>query len=172
MKKLLFAALVLTTSSGWAVAQENPARESAAVTYEHLAKVIIELRATETNLVKTILRDYAFVANHHLEMAAKGMDVATNLEGAASEITKIANEGDKAILAVRQRLVAAGHHHHHHHSDAETQEDYIFVDQDEKKAMLDLAGRVARLGGSAKSDAVTKLKDEFNKAFDAALAEE
>ena len=51
-------------------------------------------------------------------------------------------------------------------------EDYIFVDQNEKKAMLDLAGKIARLGGKAKAADVTAMKDEFNKAFDAAIATE
>lgn len=172
MKTMFWFVSILLVTATLGHAQENPARDAAAKTYEHLAQVILEARASETNLVRSILLDYSFVATHHLEMAGKGMEVAKNLEAAANEITHIANEGDKAIQAVRQRLSAAGHHHHHHHSDAETQEDYIFIDAAEKKALLDLAGRVARLGGSAKSDAITAMATEFRSAFDASMSEE
>lgn len=172
MKKLLLAIVVLSVTARVGLAQDNPARESAAQTYEHLAKVIVELRSAETSLVQTILLDHYFVATHYLEMAAKGMDVGPNLEAAANEITDIANEGDKSIQAVRQRLVAAGHHHHHHHSDADTEEDYVFINAKEKKAFLDLAGKIAKLGESAKADAITSLVAELKTSFDAAMAEE
>ena len=69
-----------------------------------------------------------------------------HLEAAATEITNIANEGDKRIQAVRQRLTKAGHTHN---TDEDTKDDYMFIDSKEKKELLDLGRKVARLGADA-----------------------
>ena len=114
----------------------------AAATYEHLATAIIEIEATEDELVKSILIGYHTAAQGHLRAAvrdAEGRD--RHLEAAAAEVANIANEGDKRIQAVRQRLAKAGHTHN---TDVETKADYMFITNREKKGLLDLATKIAR----------------------------
>src|SRR5436190_24009985 len=91
---------------------EETMDRSAAATYEHLATAIIAIEATEDELVKSILLGYHAAAQGHLRAAAA--DPAgrkAHLEKAAAAIADIANEGDKPIQAVRQRLAKAGHTH-------------------------------------------------------------
>ena len=72
-------------------------------------------------------------------------DGSRHLEAAAAEVANIANEGDKRIQAIRQRLAKAGHTHN---TDVETKADYMFVTNREKKGLLDLAGRIGRAGAT------------------------
>src|SRR5438045_3476188 len=90
------------------------AKQNSADTYEHLATAIIETRKTEDGLVKGIVMHSAGAADAALGMAsrANGGDKKNALERAAEEITNAANEGDKPVQAVRQRLSKAGHTHH------------------------------------------------------------
>ena len=104
---------------------------SAAATYEHLATAIIAIEATEDELVKSILLGYQAAAQGHLRAAAEaGPNRKAHLEAAAAAIGDVANEGDKRIQAVRQRLAKAGHTHN---TDVVTKEDYLFVNSKEKK---------------------------------------
>src|SRR5688500_11693734 len=114
------------------------AKENTAQTYEHLATAIIEMRKTEDGLVKGIIMHNAGAAGAALARAgrAEGGDKKQYLERAADEINNTANEGDKPVPAVRQRLAKAGHTHH---TDADTKEDYLFIDSKEKKQLVDLA---------------------------------
>ena len=73
-------------------------------------------------------------------------------------IADIANEGDKRIQAVRQRLSKAGHTHN---TDADTKEDYMFVNSKEKKALLDLAKRVGQMGDGASADDIKAVEVEL-----------
>lgn len=164
--------LILAVSVPSIAADENPEEGILAQTYEHLAKSIIELREAENGLVKTIITNHHMMALHYFALASAGEDVAGNLEAAAGEITKIASEGGKAVLAVRQSLVEAGHHHHHHHNDAESESDYIFIDDDEKKALLDHAGFVARLGGSATTEQIMEAQKKLDSLVEGSLAPE
>src|SRR5260370_493264 len=78
--------------------------------------------ATEDELVKSILIGYHTTAQNHLRAAARdAQGRAAHLEAAAAEVANIANEGDKRIQAIRQRLAKAGHTHN---TDVETKEDY------------------------------------------------
>src|SRR5688500_6700379 len=107
------------------------AKENSAQTYEHLATAIIEIRKTEDGLVRGIIMHNAGAAEAALARAARaeGGDKKQYLERAADEINNAANEGDKPVQAVRQRLAKAGHTHH---TDADTKEDYLFIDSKEK----------------------------------------
>ena len=150
--------------------QATSADSAAAVTYEHLATAIIEIEATEDNLVKSILIGYHQAAQHHLRRAAD--DAAqrqTHLEAAATEITNIANEGDKRIQAVRQRLKKAGHTHN---TDVVTKEDFMFIDSKEKKQLLDFGQKVARLGAGASADDIRAVHDELTQLVEKAIAEQ
>src|SRR3954452_16512907 len=123
----------------------NPASSAADVaasTYEHLASAIIEIEATEDELVKSILIGYHAAAQNHLKAAPRDAAGRTaHLEATAAEVANIANEGDKRIQAVRQRLAKAGHTHN---TDVETKEDYMFVTNKEKKGLVERAAKIAR----------------------------
>jgi hypothetical protein len=142
------------------------ASQVAANTYEHLATAIIAIEATEDELVKSILIGYETAAQAHLAAAsrdAKGR--VGHLEAAAAEIINVANEGDKKIQAIRQRLAKAGHTHN---TDAETKGDYLFVTNKEKKGLLDLASKVGRAGTDAGE--IKTLGEDLTKLFHAAIA--
>jgi hypothetical protein len=143
---------------------------SAAATYEHLATAIIAIEATEDELVKSILLGYNAAAQARLKAAIA--DVAgrrSHLEAAATEIADIANEGDKRIQAVRQRLSKAGHTHN---TDADTKEDYLFINSKEKKALLELAKRVGQMGEGANADEIKAVQGELATLFDKTIAPE
>lgn len=165
---LILAGAVVFQTHG--TGKQNP-QDAATATYEHLATAIIEIRATEDGLVRGILQHHYGAALRHLDAAkaAQGPAKATHLESAAGEIAHIANEGDKPVQAIRQRLLKAGHHHH---TDAETKADYIFIDGKEKKSLLDLAGKTGKLGGSATNDAIAGVATELSSIFDKAVVDE
>lgn len=143
--------------------------ESSVETYKHLATSIIEIRATEDNLVKGILQYHHASAHDHMEAAMGGTDSKVHLEAAAEEIANIANEGDKPVQAIRQQLLKAGHHHH---TDADTKEDYMFIDSKEKAALIEMSGRVARLAEKASDSEIRAVSSEFDKLFGQAIAPE
>jgi len=157
-------------SSAQAPTRSTSAEEMAAVTYKHLATAIIEIEATEDHLVKSILIGYHQAAQRHLRRAVD--DAAqrqTHLEAAATEITNIANEGDKRIQAVRQRLKKAGHTHN---TDEVTKDDFMFIDSKEKKQLLDLGQKVARLGATASADDIRAVHNELTQLVEKAIAGE
>ena len=151
-------------------APAGEAQGTAVTTYEHLATAIIEIRKTEDSLVQGMLWQYVKLANHHLKSAAEAAEGerVKHLEAAAAEVSNVANEGDKQIQAIRQRLLQAGHHHH---TDAETQQDYMFIDSKEKKELLELAGKIGKLGAAATAadieNAASSLKTMAEKALQA-----
>jgi hypothetical protein len=146
------------------------AGDVAASTYEHLATAIIEIEATEDELVKSILVGYHMAAQNHLKAAARdAQGRPVHLEAAAAEISNIANEGDKGIQAIRQRLAKAGHTHN---TDVETKADYILVTNREKKGLLDLAGRIGRSGAGDSARELQALGAELDDLFQKAIAPE
>ena len=147
------------------------AKQNTAETYEHLATAIIEIRKTEDGLVKGIVMHNAGAADAALARAARaeGGDKKQALERAADEINNTANEGDKPVQAVRQRLSKAGHTHH---TDADTKEDYIWIDGKEKKRLVDLAQRVSKMGDNASADDINKARDELREIMSGAMKEE
>jgi hypothetical protein len=178
MRNLIAATLLCATFLTYQVARSqapqapraSSAGEVAASTYEHLAAAIIEIEATEDDLVKSILIGYHSAAQGHLRAAIRDdAGRARHLESAAAEIANIANEGDKRIQAVRQRLSKAGHTHN---TDVETKSDYMFVTNKEKKGLIDVASRIARAGGDAKSADIQALGAELADLFEKAIAPE
>ena len=150
--------------------------DAAVESYEHLATVIIEVRKTEDSVVKTILathhhaaQDYLHAAQDQLQAAQGGQNVLKHLEAAATEITYVANEGDKRVQAIRQRLAKAGHTHI---SDADTKEDYLFINSKEKKALLAAAKSIAQLGEKATQDQVAAAAKSLEALFQKAIAPE
>ena len=178
MRNLIPTVILGATLLGYQAARPQPpqgasadsAAQVAASTYEHLATAIIEIEATEDELVKSILIGYHAAAQEHLKAAARdAQGRAGHLEAAAAEIANVANEGDKQIQAVRQRLAKAGHTHN---TDVETKEDYMFVTNREKKGLLDLASRIGRAGAGADAATLETLSTDLSRAFHAAIAPE
>ena len=137
--------------------------------YEHLADSIIDIRSTEDNLVKGLLIQYHATAQRQLAEAEKGGNRKSSLEGAAASIGDIANEGDKKVRAIRQRLSEAGHYHQ---KDTETAEDFMFINSKEKKALLAVARKVGQLGADAAPGDIKKVSDELKTLFGQAIGRE
>lgn len=137
--------------------------DAGAATYERLATTIIAVRETENTLVSEILNNYRQLADDQLRAAQDDAGNRTaRLEAAAEQVTNIANEGNKAVQAIRQRLAKAGHAHH---SDADTKEDYMFVDSKAKKDFLALAKKIAQLGPSATANQIAGVRKELDDLF-------
>lgn len=182
MKRIALTSFLLVAASGWSSglpAQESKeglgegagvAADALADLYEHLANSIIAIRATEDNLVKAMLVHYHVAAQKNLAAAAESSTGrAAHLEAAAENIASIAQEGDKRARAVRQRLSDAGHYHQ---KDAETKEDYMFINSKEKQGLLALAKRVGQLGNSADAAEIKKVGDELRTQFRKSITRE
>jgi hypothetical protein len=151
-----------------AAAKQPNRSDAGAATYEQLATAIIAIRKTEDSLVSEILNNYRQLADDHLRAAqSEAKDRIGHLEAAAEEVTNIANEGNKSVQAVRQRLSKAGHSHH---SDADTKEDYLFIDSRAKKDFLALAKKIAQLGPDATADQVASVRKELDELFAKSMA--
>ncbi len=168
---LVGAALALGFQAAKPMMKPANMHQASAATYEQLATAIIAIRETENKLVEGILMHSFALAQRELDAAAAADSRARvkHFEMAAKEITNIASEGDKRVQAVRQRLLKAGHHHH---TDAETQDDYIFIDSAEKMALLDLATKVSKLGPNAMADDIRGAMGELEKAYAMAMKAE
>ena len=119
--------------------------DAAVESYEHLAIVLVEVRKTEDQVVKTIIAHHHRAAQDQLRAAQDGPSAfkLKHLEATAAEVTNVANEGDKRVQAIRQRLAKAGSTHL---TDADTKEDYLWIDSKEKNALLAAAKSIAQIG--------------------------
>lgn len=160
---------VLLSSSAVGAEAGGTSLDAAVESYERLSTVIIEVRRTEDAVVKTILVHHYQAALEHLQAAQGGKDVQKHLESAATEVTYAANEGDKRVQAIRQKLAKAGHTHI---SDVDTKEDYLFINSKEKKALLAAAKSIAQLGDKATSDQVGAAAKNLTELFQKAIAPE
>ncbi|MEK6258307.1 MAG: hypothetical protein AABP62_06770 [Planctomycetota bacterium] len=143
--------------------------DAAVESYEHLAIVLVEVRKTEDQVVKTIIAHHHQAAQEHLKAAQGGHDVLKHLEAAAAEVTNVANEGDKRVQAIRQRLAKAGSTHK---TDADTKEDYLWIDSKEKKAVLAAAKSIAQLGDKATAEQVAAAAKSLDALYQKAIAPE
>ncbi|MHC4220240.1 MAG: hypothetical protein ACYSU7_17480 [Planctomycetota bacterium] len=147
------------------------AHDAAVEAYKYLATAIIANRKAEESVVQGILFHHYAMARRSLRAAleAGGGDRSATLESAAGQITNIANEGDKPVQAIRQRLLKAGHHHH---SDAETEADYIFVDSGEKKQLLALAREISKMSRNASEEQINRALRDLTELFNEVMAPE
>ncbi|MHC5109283.1 MAG: hypothetical protein ACYTHJ_05335 [Planctomycetota bacterium] len=171
--KFLSGALIaaIVTATAGQMGGQAVMHDASAQTYEHLANVILEVRETENSLMYGILRHYHVLAQRHLEAGAAD-DTANrmkHLELAAEEIANIANEGDKKVQSIKQRLLKAGHHHR---TDKETSEDYIFINSKEKKGFLELAQHVAKMGPETPGTELKSMAGKLSMLFDQAVSPE
>jgi len=140
-------------------------RASLTETYRNLADAIIAVKETENALVATMLLFHYESARMHLDLALAGPkdERKGHLESSAAEITYLANEGDREVQAIIQTMLKAGHHHH---TDGFTREDYMYIDSAEKKMLLALAGKVARLDDDA---GIQGAIDELTRLYQSAV---
>jgi predicted choloylglycine hydrolase len=172
--KFVFATVLVGSALLLADPSDKPAAsvgslDAAVESYEHLSIVLVEVRKTEDYLVKSIIAHHHQAAQAHLRTAQGGKDVLKHLEAAATEVTNMANEGDKRVLAIRQRLAKAGSTHK---TDKDTKEDYLWIDSKEKKDALAAAKSIAQLGDKATADQIAAAAKSLDTLYQKAVAGE
>ena len=130
MKKNLRLILVLAVISIVAMpslAQKTPASMVAA--YDSLAKIILNVRDAEEDLVRAMLDGHFHGAQALMKQG--------KYDDAAAEMALFANEGDNAIAGIRKRLVEGGHHHNAAGEEQGIYEEgYVLVTREAKQKML------------------------------------
>lgn len=133
--------------------------------YDSLAGVILGAKATEHNLVRSVL-SATYRHAEGLQRKAKrelagGADAGATLESLAALVAQLGNEGDARIAAVRKRLLEGGHHHN---AAGEQQglydEGFVVVTRAARKEFLEIAGRIGR---QSQAPAVAALEAEWAK---------
>ena len=163
---LMAIATLSVPAAAQAPADTATPREMVA-TYQSLADGLLALKATEANLVRSIVAAaYAHgevqLARARKAIAAKdAADTRAALEALAADVAQIATEGDSSVAAVRRKLVDAGQHHN---AAGEAQglydEGYVIVTRTAKQKLLDASRAIAKL--TASPDA-TALDAEWKK---------
>jgi len=167
--------------SGIAVAQHGGKSESTAVTppslvsaYSSLADTLLAARTTERNLVHAILATtYGHAQASYAAAGAKlkaGQDARSEIEGLASLVAQLGNEGDASVAAVRKRLVDQGHHHHHHADDQskdEYDEGFVLVTKAAKKIFIDASKEIGKLAASPNAAALDSQWQKVTAQFEA-----
>ena len=161
--------IMLLSGNAFAAEPADDSLGAAVQTYEHLATVLVEVRKTEDGLVKSIIAHHHQAAQEHLANAQQGKEVAKHLEAAAGEVANLANEGDKRVQAIRQRLAKAGSTHL---TDADTNEDYLWIDSKEKKSLLSAAKAIAQLGPKATAEQLKEAAKKLKGLYTTAIAPE
>jgi hypothetical protein len=149
-------------------------------TYDHLATAILGTKNAETAVVRAICAEAHDRAQAKLAAAADalaagdGKAASQELEAAAGAVVLVANEGDHAVAAVRNRLLEGGHHHHATPEIAAKYDPgFVLVTKESKNALLAeakaigmMAGKVADLGGGDVRAAGTRLAEIYRKAVE------
>lgn len=129
------------------VAQETPAPLTAS--YDTLAKIILNARKAEENLVRAIL-------DEHYRAAKRSMK-EENFDRAAAQMALFANEGDNAVAGIRKRLIEGGHHHNAAGEEAGIYEPgYVIVTKEAKEKMLKASKEMKVAKDEAARDAAWK----------------
>lgn len=115
-------------------------------TYESLADAILAVKATEANLVRSMLEGGHAHAKSLLGQARYDLDAGKkdeakeHIEALAAVVAQLGAEGDNAIAGVRKRLLEGGHHYN-----AEGEEQgvfepgYVIVTREAKEKLLGVA---------------------------------
>jgi len=149
--------------------------------YSEHATTLLSVKETEELIVKEICADAFRQATHHLSLAAKA--VAANnagaamgyIESAAGAVSMLANEGDKAVAAVRNRLLEGGHHHHATPEIAAKYDPgFVVVKKASKKALIEQAGAIGKLAAAVRAGAagekeINAAKGALTKAYTEAV---
>lgn len=157
------------------MAQEKPmgTPPEMVAAYQTLADAILAVKATETNLVKSILaatNGHAHAELMRAQAAIKSNDMkaaGAAIENLAAAVGMLASEGDAAVGAVRKRLVEGGHHHH---ADGEAKGIYdtgfVVVTRVAKQAFLDSSHALAQLSHAPKAEALQAEWAKVQATFD------
>ena len=129
--------------------------------YETLSDQILKDRQRELEIVAALLKIYAADADKALATVATTAGAARNdaLKVAIESITEVAQEGDKAVDAIKLKLRKGGHHHNQEEGSAD---EYIYVNAKAKTALMAEAEKLRKaLAGSqpltaAEVDAIRK----------------
>ena len=131
--------------------QETP--PAMVATYDSLADAILAVKATEANLVRSLLDGHYHAARVYMERG--------EYERAAAEVALFANEGDNAFGGVRKRLLEGGHHHN---ADGEAkgifEPGFVIVTREAKQRGLEIAATLRR---STDDDEREKAWDSFDE---------
>ena len=126
--------------------------------YSEHATTLLSVKATEEFLVEEIISDAARQANHRLSLpldavkADKRPAAAEYLEGAAAAVSLLANEGDKAVAAVRNRLLEGGHHHHATPEIAAKYDPgFVVIKKTDKNILIEQAKGLGQLAAAVKA---------------------
>lgn len=157
---VMMSAGLSAPAAAQAPADTGTPREMVA-TYQTLADGLLALKATEANLVRSILAAaYAHgevqLARARKAIAAKdAADTRAALEALAADVAQMATEGDSSVAAVRRKLVDAGQHHN---AAGEAQglydEGYVIVTRTAKQKLLDASRAIAKLTAGADTAAL------------------
>lgn len=178
---LLLVAVLLGAGAGFvgtslAAKAAGPATEPELVSaYGHLADVILGTRNSEESLVKAICADAYRQARTSLTAAKEAVGrgdrsaAGTSLERAASAVALIAEEGDRSVAAVRNRLLKGGHHHHANgEKEGAYDPGFVVITKVAKKALLERAGEIGKLAAGIKSVTVvqiSKVMTDLEKSY-------
>ncbi len=129
--------------------------------YETLSDQILKDRKRELEIVAALLRIYAADADKALVAVATTEGAARNdaLKAAIESLTEVAQEGDRAVDAIKLKLRKGGHHHNQEEGSAD---EYIYIDSKAKATLMAEAEKLRRaLAGSqqltaAEVDAIRK----------------
>jgi hypothetical protein len=130
-------------------------------TYNTLADGLLALKATEENLVRSILAAAHAHAQVQLARAHKALEAndaagaRTAIEALASDVAQLGTEGDNSVAAVRKRLVQEGQHHN---AAGEAQgiydEGYVIVTRSAKQRLLESSRAIAHMASSPQAAAL------------------
>lgn len=169
---VVLSSVVALAAPGLVAGQDTETPKPLVDSYDSLADTILGAKQTEWNLVHAIL---AGTYSHAEAVAAQatarlkaGESAAAEIEKLAALVGQLANEGDASVAAVRKRLIDGGHHHHSDSGDDSAyDEGFVIVTRTAKKAFLDAATRIAKLGKGASAEALSAeweiVRAEFRK---------
>lgn len=171
----LLSGVLLALYAGISSAQTNAIEaktpEDLVSSYESLADGILALKATEYNVVRSILATTYLHAHATLEMAKSkveaGEPARADVEKLAALVAQLGNEGDAAVAAIRKRLLEGGHHHH---AAAEQEGIYdpgfVVVTRAAKNVFLDAATEIGKLASSPQAHALDAQWSKVQRQFD------
>jgi hypothetical protein len=149
--------------------------------YSEHATTLLSVKETEELVVKEICADAFRQATHHLSLATKAVGANNReaamgyLEGAAGATSLLANEGDKAVAAIRNRLLEGGHHHHATPEIAAKYDPgFVVIKKDAKLVLLERAGAIGKLAAAVRAGAagekeINAAKGALTKAYTEAV---
>ncbi len=136
--------------------------------YDVIAVKIIENERQEIETMRSLLGVYLSQAEMAFEAAkgAEGDAQKADLKAGMEAIGKLAQEGDKRVDEIKNRLRKAGHHHTK--ADDDSGEEYILVNTKTKKALMAEAEKVRALMASGKAITAAEL-DAILQAVNSAV---